>query len=90
MAENIADFIPVDGNAVAGDLDGLFAFDVTTARVSCDGCGRVAEIGAVRVYGGAMGSIFRCTNCDTAVFRLVRTPHGFVMDMRGAKAFRVG
>jgi hypothetical protein len=41
-------------------------------------------MGAVLVYGGAMGSIFRCINCDTAVVRMVRTPRGFAIDMRGA------
>ncbi|MCW5718868.1 MAG: hypothetical protein KIS68_13655 [Bauldia sp.] len=83
-AEAGADFIPLDGNAVAGDLSELFARDVTTATIRCGGCGSSAEIGAVRVYGGAMGSIFRCFTCDTAVIRMVRTPRGFAIEMRGA------
>jgi len=78
------DFIPLDGNAVAGDLSEVFARDVTTATICCGGCGSSAEVGAVRVYGGAMGSIFRCITCDTAVVRMVRTPRGFAIDMRGA------
>ena len=78
------DFIPLDGNSVAGDLSELFARDVTTATICCGGCGSSAEMGAVLVYGGAMGSIFRCINCDTAVVRMVRTPRGFAIDMRGA------
>lgn len=84
------DFVPLDGNAAAGVLAELFAIDVTTAHLSCDGCGMTAELGAVRVYGGAMGSIFRCAGCDTAVFRLVRTRSGLVIDARGAQSLRIG
>lgn len=83
-AEPAADFIPLDGNAVAGELSELFAGDVTTATICCGGCGTSAEMGAIRVYGGAMGSIFRCVNCDSIVVRVVRTPRGFAVDMRGA------
>lgn len=84
MTGRATDFIPLDGNAVAGVLSELFARDVTTAMVCCGGCGSSAEMGSVRVYGGAMGSIFRCVTCDTAVVRMVRTPRGFAIDMRGA------
>ncbi|MGV8839637.1 MAG: DUF6510 family protein [Bauldia sp.] len=84
MTSAAPDFIPLDGNAVAGELSDLFARDVTTATIHCGGCGSSAEIGSVRVYGGAMGSIFRCRTCDTAVVRMVRTPRGFAIDMRGA------
>lgn len=83
-AEPAADFMPLDGNAVAGELSELFAGDVTTATICCGGCGMSAEMGAVRVYGGAMGSIFRCAVCDTVMVRIVRTPRGFAVDMRGA------
>jgi hypothetical protein len=78
---------PLDGNAVAGMLSELFAFDMTTAILSCDGCGSTAELAEIHVYGGAMGSIFRCIHCDTAVLRIARTPHGFAIDMRGSRRF---
>ena len=39
---------PLDGNAAGGRLRELFALDVTAAEIICDGCGAVAEIGAVR------------------------------------------
>lgn len=88
--DGLEEFIPVDGNAVGGDLRDLFAVDVTTATLTCDGCGMSAEMGAVRVYGGTMGAVFRCAACDTAVFRMVRTPRGLVVDMRGARTLAVG
>ncbi len=75
----------LDGNAVGGRLRELFALDVTAAEIVCDGCGAVADIGAVRVFGGAMGAILRCAHCDTAVMRLTHTPAGLWLDMRGAR-----
>ncbi len=76
---------PLDGNAAAGLLSELFTLDITAATLTCDGCGAVVEIGAARVYGGAMGSIFRCPECDHALVRLVRTPAGFFIDLKGAR-----
>ena len=43
------------------------------------------ELGAARVYGGAMGAIFRCIACDGVVLRLVRTPAGLWLDMQGTR-----
>ena len=77
--------IPLDGNAAAGLLRELFAFDMTAASVTCGGCGVIAGVGEVRVYGGSMGAIFRCAHCDSIVMRLVRTPVGLWFDMRGAR-----
>jgi uncharacterized protein DUF6510 len=76
---------PLDGNAAAGMLSELFAYDITTAVLTCDDCSATVEIGAARVFGGAMGSIFRCPHCDHAMIRLVRTPAGFWLDLKGAR-----
>ena len=76
---------PLDGNAAAGLLSELFALDITAATFTCDGCSATVEVGAARVYGGTMGSIFRCPQCDRAVIRLVRTPAGFWLDLKGAR-----
>ncbi len=75
----------LDGNAAGGLLRELFALDMTAAELVCGGCGAVAEIGAVRAYGGPMGAILRCTHCDTAVLRLTHTPAGLWFDMRGTR-----
>lgn len=77
--------LALDGNAAAGLMQELFAFDATTARVTCDGCGAVGEVATTRVYGGTMGAIFRCVHCDHAVIRLVKTPAGYFLDMQGAR-----
>ena len=77
---------PLDGNAAAGLLSELFAIDMTTARVTCGGCSSVSLVGEVNVYGGAMGTIFRCAHCDTAMIRLVHTKAGYWLDMHGARS----
>jgi hypothetical protein len=77
--------LPLDGNAAAGLLRELFALDVTAAEVTCVCCGAVAEVGETRVYGGVMGAIFRCAHCDSIVMRLVHTPVGIWLDMRGSR-----
>ncbi len=78
-------FAPLDGNAAAGLLSELFAVDVTVARITCGGCGTISLVGEVSVYGGGMGAVFRCSHCDTAMIRLVRTKAGYWLDMQGAK-----
>jgi hypothetical protein len=81
--------IPLDGNAVAGLLREVFACEMTVAVVTCGGCGAAAPVGTARVFGGAMGAIFRCATCDTAVVRLARTPRGTWLDLRGARSLVV-
>ena len=80
---------PLDGNAAGGLLSELFAFDVTAALVICEGCETEGEIAQARAYGGTMGALLRCAHCNNVVIRLVRTPHGFWLDMRGARRFFV-
>jgi hypothetical protein len=77
--------LPLDGNAAAGILRELFALDVTAAEVTCGNCGIVAIVGETRLYGGVMGAIFRCANCDGVLMRLVRTPAGIWLDMQGSR-----
>jgi hypothetical protein len=81
--------LPLDGNAVAGLLGEVFACEMTVALVTCGGCGASAPVGAVRVFGGAMGAIFRCAGCGTAVARVARTPRGYWLDLRGARSILV-
>ena len=80
---------PLDGNAAAGLLREVFAFDATVAQISCVSCGAAAEVGEARLYGGSMGAIFRCAHCDSIVMRLARTPGGFWLDMRGTRRMHV-
>jgi len=83
------DTAPLDGNAAGGLLSELFAFDVTAARVICEGCETEGEIAQARVYGGSMGALLRCAHCNTVLIRLTHTPRGFFLDMRGTRRFFV-
>src|SRR3989442_14506774 len=47
------DKLMLDGNAVAGLLQEVFAVEMTTAVGTCEGCGAAGPVGAVHVYRGA-------------------------------------
>jgi len=61
----------VDGNAVAGLLQEVFAVEVTTAMGMCETCGTSEPIGALHVFRGA-GIVMRCPGCGNALVTIVR------------------
>jgi hypothetical protein len=79
----------LDGNSAAGLLSELFALEITDAKITCDGCEAVAPMGAMRLYGGRMGAVFRCVHCDNVVVRLVHTPEGYWLEMKGTRSLFV-
>jgi hypothetical protein len=80
---------PLDGNAAAGLLQQVFAFEATSATLTCGGCGAVAQVGSARLYGGVMGAVLRCALCDTPVLRVARTPMGLWLEMQGARSLMI-
>jgi Zn finger protein HypA/HybF involved in hydrogenase expression len=64
------DALMLDGNAVAGLLQEVFAVEMTTALGTCGGCGATEEVGAVHVYQGA-GVVMRCPHCDSVLVKVV-------------------
>jgi hypothetical protein len=76
----------LDGNAAAGALGEVFAFEATTARYACEGCGRADQIGAAMVYEvRGLGTIVRCPSCDNVLIRLAHDRGRYWMDLRGIK-----
>jgi Family of unknown function (DUF6510) len=74
----------LDGNAAGGELNQIFAVDMTAAGMQCAGCGRTAIFADVRLYGQAgPGLVARCRACDGVLFRLVRAPGRAWLDLRG-------
>jgi DNA-directed RNA polymerase subunit RPC12/RpoP len=61
----------LDGNAIAGPLFEYFGAEMTTARGTCTHCGAASQIGELRVYNRAPGSVVRCPNCGSVVIVLV-------------------
>ena len=74
----------LDGNAMAGDLGEIFAFDVTVARYTCAGCGDGGAIAQLMLWGQEMGHVARCPHCEDVVMRLVHGPDRVYLDLRGA------
>ena len=79
----------LDGNAVAGAFAEVFGFDVTTATLTCAGCGRVGVFAESHVYQRAPGIVERCPGCDHVLARLVQTPTDVWLDLRGAQSWRI-
>jgi hypothetical protein len=65
------DRLMVDGNAVAGLLQEVFAVEMTTAIAMCDTCGATDAVGALHVFRGA-GIVMRCPHCDNVLVTIVR------------------
>ena len=65
------DELMLDGNAVAGLLQELFAVEMTTAIGTCNGCGTAEAVGAIHVFRGA-GVVLRCPHCNNPLIKIVR------------------
>jgi hypothetical protein len=78
------DLIPLDGNAIGGDLTDVFAFDATTAVTTCAACRNTHVVAALRAYLSAPGIVLRCATCDVVQLRLVQHPERAWLDLSGA------
>ena len=72
-----------DGTALAGHLQDVFCFEVTTAIGRCTNCGRTGPMAEVRVFDHAPGVVARCPVCDQVLLRLVHGPGPAWLDLRG-------
>ena len=78
----------LDGNAVAGLLQEVFAVEVTTATGTCAGCGAAEPVGATHLYRGA-GFVLRCPQCDNALVKIVRSDDRLWIDLSGMRTLEV-
>jgi hypothetical protein len=81
--------VHVDGNAVAGAFAEVFGFDVTTATLTCVGCGHTGAFAETHVYNRGPGIVVRCPNCQAVLARLVARPGDMWLDFTGALSWRV-
>ncbi len=79
----------LDGNAVAGLLQEIFAAEMTASPTECAHCGNVGEIGALMAFTQAPGAVLRCPACENIVLRIVQTPDAIYLDARGAVRLRL-
>jgi hypothetical protein len=82
------DDLMLDGNAVAGLLQEVFAADMTTAIGSCARCGATEPVGAAHLYRGA-GIVLRCPHCDNALAAIVTGEGRVWMTFQGIRALEL-
>ena len=78
----------LDGNAVAGLLQEVFAVEMTTAVGVCGGCGASEAVGRVHVFRGA-GVVLRCPHCDNALVKIVREDARLWISFPGIRALEL-
>jgi hypothetical protein len=78
----------LDGNAIAGLLQEVFAVEMTTAIATCGGCGAAEAVGAVHVYRGA-GVVLRCPHCENVLAKIVQAQPRVWVEMRGMQSLQL-
>ena len=73
----------LDGNAAAGDLQELFAVEVTQMVGVCAPCGRTGPLAEAHTFALAPGLTVRCPGCDAVLARLVRLPDRTLFELHG-------
>jgi len=79
----------LDGNAVAGLLEEIFALEMTASPTECANCGNVGEIGTLLAFTQAPGAVLRCPVCENVMLRIVETQDAVYVDARGAVYLRL-
>ena len=80
----------LDGNAAAGDLEQMFAFEVTTAIGTCANCGAVGAVGGTNVYAQAPGIVVRCPACGAVLLRVANDGASrYWLEMTGVRSLEV-
>lgn len=79
----------LDGNAVAGLLQEIFAIEMTVSPMECASCGYEGEVGALLAFTQAPGVVLRCPTCENVVMRVVQTTEAIYLDARGTAYLRL-
>jgi len=82
------DSLMLDGNAVAGLLQEVFAVEMTTAIATCGACGAADAVGATHVFRGA-GIVMRCPRCDNALVTIVKDDTRVWIGFAGVRTVQV-
>ena len=80
--------IPLDGNAIAGDLVEVFGADLTTATGVCATCGASAFLAEMVVYMRGPGRVARCRTCSAVLLVLVTIRGITCVDLGGLAELR--
>ncbi len=82
------DALMLDGNAIAGLLQEVFAAEMTTANATCAACGATEPVGAIHVFRGA-GIVLRCRHCDNALVTILKEGTRVRMGFSGIRTLQV-
>ena len=82
------DALMLDGNAIAGLLQEVFAVEMTTAIGNCTNCGATESVGAIHVYRGA-GFVLRCPYCDNVLAKIVKNQTRLWIAFPGVRTFEL-
>ena len=82
------DALMLDGNAIAGLLQEVFAPEMTTAIGTCAACGATEPVGAIHVYRGA-GIVLRCPHCDNALAKIVKNQTRLWIALPGIRTLEI-
>ena len=82
------DALMLDGNAVAGLLQEVFAVEMTTANGTCNACGATNQVGALHVFRGA-GVVMRCPDCGEVLVTIVRNDARIWIGFTGVRMLQV-
>jgi Zn finger protein HypA/HybF involved in hydrogenase expression len=82
------DELMLDGNAVAGLLQEVFAVEMTTATGTCRNCGATGPVGAMHLFRGA-GIVLRCPHCENPLVKIVKDERRLWIDFTGVRTLEV-
>ena len=85
----LSDDLSVDGNAVAGSLAEVFAFDVTTAMITCGTCSATNPLADEKAYVRGPGSVLRCAGCAAVLARFAKARDAIWLDLRGSTSWQI-
>jgi Family of unknown function (DUF6510) len=89
LADDDAQSLMLDGNAVAGLMIEIFGREMTVVQQRCDHCESQCEMGGLHAYVGGPGVVLRCPSCDSVLMRIVTTPDHYLLDVRGIRYLRL-
>ena len=79
----------LDGNAAAGALQQVLAFDVTRAVATCAACGSAGELGGSFAYLNAPGVVLRCPSCEAVLLRAAWSERRVWMELSGCASLQL-
>jgi len=68
---------------LAGELNRIFAFDITTAEGKCSNCGARRHFAEAHLYVKCPGLVARCSDSGHVLLRLVHAGGRLLLDLRG-------